>query len=246
MKKIFLTSNMGSIAKVDGEKVPCIMDNSNKMIDALKQALTMQNKIVVLPSNPEDFERNDFFHNINESSFKMSGFTFSEIVTIDNRNKNDIKTLLQDANLIILGGGRVPIQNKWFKEINLKDLLREYNCVIIGISAGSMNCADIVYSYTEDEGDAINPNYDRWIEGLGLTDIKILPHFEEIKTKEMDGLKILEDIVLPDSHKHPIYGINDGSFIEINEQEKLVYGECYKIHNGVIEKICDNGNIEKI
>lgn len=172
MKKILLTSNMGSYTKIDGEKVACIMDNSNKMIDVLKQALTKQNKLVVFPSNPEDYEKNDFFHKINELSFEMSGFSFKKIITIDNRNKNDIKSLIQDANLIILGGGRVPIQNEWFKEINLKEFLKDFDGTIVGISAGSMNCSDLVYSCPEDEGDAINSNYDRWIEGLCLTDIK--------------------------------------------------------------------------
>ncbi len=242
MKKLLLTSNIGSCTKIDGEKVPCIIDNSNKMVDFLKHALTIQKKLVILPSNPEDFERNDFFHKINESSFKMSGFSFNKVITIDNRNKNDIESLIQGANLIILGGGRVPIQNKWFKEINLKVLLKDYDGIIVGISAGSMNSSDLVYSCPEDEGEAINPNYDRWIEGLGLTDIKILPHYDELTTKEIDGLKVIEDIVLPDSYKYPIYGINDGSFIKIEKKEKIIYGECFKIHNGVITKICDNGN----
>lgn len=52
--------------------------------------------------------------------------------------------------------------------------------------------------------------------------------------------------MLPDSYKYPIYGINDGSFIEVNETEKIIYGECFKIHNAVITKICDNGNTVKI
>ena len=244
MKKIFLTSNMGSCIKINGIKKPSIIDNSNKMIDSLKKALNNQGKIVIFPSDPTDYEKNDFFHKINESSFKMSGFDFKKIITIDNRNKKDLKELIKDTDLIILGGGHVPTQNKWFKELNLKTILNDFDGTIIGISAGSMNCADIVYSYPEDEGEAINPNFNRWLEGLGLTDIKTFPHYNKLVNEKLNGLKIIEDIVIPDNYKYPIYAINDGSFIEINNGENIIHGECYKVHNGIIEKICNNGDIK--
>lgn len=242
MKKVFLTSSMGSSIKINNERIPCIMDNSNKMINVLMTTLPEQKRLVIFASDPDDFKKNDLFQKINEASFRMSGFNFSEIIMIDNRNKNDIKTFIQSANLIILGGGHVPTQNRWFKEINLKKLLTKYNGIIVGMSAGSMNCSDIVYCCPEQEGEGIDPSFNRWINGLDLTDIKILPHFDECKMETLDGLKVIEDIVLPDSYKYPIYALNDGSFITIDGKEIIVHGDCSRIYKGIITKICDTGD----
>ena len=48
------------------------------------------------------------------------------------------------TDLIILAGGHVPTQNRYFQEINLKSLLKNYQGVILGISAGTMNSAETV------------------------------------------------------------------------------------------------------
>ncbi len=164
------------------------------------------------------------------------------ILKLLNRNKDNIKNIIANADLIILGGGHVPTQNKWFKEIKLKELLKSYDGVLIGMSAGSMNCASTVYSPQEDESDFLDENYQKWIDGLGITSINVLPHYKEYIIEEINRLKIKEDIILPDSYKHPIYSLNDGSFIELDENELIIYGDCYKIHNGEIKKICEKGN----
>ncbi len=70
MRKIFLTSSMGTSIKVDGEKIPCKMDNTNNMIERINSSLLKQNKLVIIVSDPSDFERNDFFHKINIEAFK--------------------------------------------------------------------------------------------------------------------------------------------------------------------------------
>ena len=38
-----------------------------------------------------------------------------------------------------------------------------------------MNCAQIVYAQPELEGEAIDPKYERFLEGLNLTKFQILP-----------------------------------------------------------------------
>lgn len=80
-------------------------------------------------------------------------------------------------DVILLGGGHVPTQNAFMERIGLKERLRKYEGLIIGWSAGSMNCAEIVYAAPKSEGEAIDPNYQRRISGLGLTKVNILLHF---------------------------------------------------------------------
>lgn len=237
MIKLFLTSSLGTNMKVNEERIPCIMDNSNNMIERLKSSLTNQNKLVIISSDPENVLLNDLYHHINTESFLLSGFSFNEIITIDKRNEKQAENMIKDADLIILSGGHVPTQNKWFKKINLKNILQKYNGVILGISAGSMNCADIVYSCPEHEGEAIDNHYERFISGLSLTDINILPHFDELKEEVLDGINVFQDIVLPDSNKRAFYTLNDGSFIEVSDEDVLFHGDCFKIENGQMKKM---------
>jgi len=242
MKKIFLTSSLGTNIKVDGERIPCEMDNSNNMVELLKSSLSLQNKVVLVSSNPIDYERNDEVQIITQESFVLSGFAFDEFVMLDQRNKDKVEKHIKTADIVLLCGGHVPTQNEWFKELALKNILENYNGIIIGQSAGSMNLAETVYSCPELEGEALDPTFNRWIEGLGFTTLNIFPHYEELINEELDGLKVMEDIVLEDSFTCPIYTLNDGSFIEIDHENIVVHGECSKISNGAITNICKNGD----
>ena len=57
-----------------------------------------------------------------------------------------------------------------------------------------MNSAQIVYAQPEMDGEAIDPEYKRFLKGLDLTKFQIIPHYYSIKDKKLDGLRIIEDI----------------------------------------------------
>ena len=104
-----------------------------------------------------------------------------------------------------------------------------------------MNCADTVYAGPELEGEAIDPLYERWITGLGLTDINIFPHFQSLKDDYLDGLRLIEDITYADSIGHEIIALNDGSYIMLEDGKTTLYGEAYKILDGKQWQICKDG-----
>lgn len=104
-----------------------------------------------------------------------------------------------------VNGMRVPsVQNKFMDQLRLRERLKDYYGIVVAWSAGSMNCADTLYAGTELEGEAIDPLYERWITGLGLTDINIFPHFQSLKDDYLDGLRLIEDITYDDSVGHEI------------------------------------------
>ena len=123
----------------------------------------------------------------------------------------------------------------------LKEKLSDFHGIILAWSAGSMNCAENVYSAPELDGEAINPYYKRWISGLGLTRINVFPHFESLKNEWLDGLRVIEDIAVGDSFGHEFIAINDGTYIVIENGCQRIYGEAYRIKDGIIELICHNG-----
>lgn len=109
-----------------------------------------------------------------------------------------------------------------------------------------MNCATNIYCPPELEGESIDPNFNKYFPGLGLTNINILPHFNDYQDLILDNKKYIEDIIIPDSYKTDIYAIDDGSYFIINNNKTILYGEAYLIKNGKIEMINKDNEIKKI
>lgn len=145
--------------------------------------------------------------------------------------------MIREANTIILAGGHVPTQNTFFNEIDLKSELKNTNKVIIGISAGSMNCADEVYAQPDLEGESVSTNYKRFLKGLGITKSHILPHYNLIKDSYLDGKKLFEEITYLDSFGKEFIAINDGSYLYGNGTQEKIYGESYIISDGNVKKL---------
>ena len=110
----------------------------------------------------------------------------------------------------------------------------------MGISAGSMNLADEVYAQPEEPGES-DPEFERFIPGLGLTDVNILPHYQKVKDNILDGQRLYEDITFADSWDHCFFALPDGSWIYQDEEELTLLGEAYMIRNGVIELLTLDG-----
>ena len=104
-----------------------------------------------------------------------------------------------------------------------------------------MNCAEIVYAGPELDGEAIDPDFKRWIPGLGITNVNLFPHFQSLKEEWLDGMRLIEDITLADTVGHEIIAIHDGTYVMIENGVHKLFGEAYRIKDGQIEMICQNG-----
>ena len=118
--------------------------------------------------------------------------------------------------------------------------------VILGISAGSMNSADIVYVQPEEAGESIDPNFIRFTPGLGLCRAQILPHYNQVWDSYLDGRRLFEDIAFGDSFGNRFIVLPDGSYVLCEKGIETVYGEAHIIENGTMEKICENGKTVKL
>ena len=148
--------------------------------------------------------------------------------------------------MIFLCGGHVPTQNKFFEEINLRGVIKDSKALIIGASAGSMNSAKIVYAQPELEGEALDPNYRKYVNGLGLTNISILPHFEEGQDFILDGKNIMKEISLPDSKIWPFIAYQDGAYIHDNGSSQIMYGKAYLFEKGKLKQITEENSVTDI
>lgn len=236
---VFLTSHIGGSVKKDGHRIPSSLITDNGLVNNLMRRWPERAKVLFFAANPNDIEKSESYRNAFLYAFPFHGMTIETYAICDCRNEA-VAERLPDFNVIILAGGHVPTQNAFFQRIGLKEKLNGYDGIVIGISAGTMNCADIVYAHPELDGEAVDPKYQRFIPGLGLTKRMILPHYQTIKDDVLDNLRVFEDIAYPDSFGREFYALNDGSYVISENDAEILYGEAYRIKDGQISMICKN------
>lgn len=219
------------------------LNPANGFASELLKAVPRPCRGLAICSDPDNYERTDLYGRLIREGFETSGVIFSGYQILDRWNQGKAAELVQDADLIILMGGHVPTQNRFFAEIQLRELLNSYDGVIVGISAGSMNSADVVYAQPDLEGEAVSPEYQRFLPGLGLTKTMILPHYQKNKDDVVDGLRIYEEIACPDSIGRKFYVLPDGSYLLIHDDREELRGEAWLIEDGVMRKISEDGDV---
>ena len=114
-------------------------------------------------------------------------------------------------------------------------MFNEYDGIIIGQSAGSINLAKSVYNSPEN-GDDSEPVY---FDGLGLSDINIEPHFV-LETEGFDEMQMYQrKHLIEESNNRDIYGLTDGAHILQIGDNITIYGKTFLIKDGRISQICD-------
>ena len=180
MKAVFLTSNLGGYNRiVNGNEVEeqiTKCDNSNYFVDRLKNAVPKIKNFVFIASDPECSSKTDKYANNIVKSLNLDGFEIENLIVLDHRFSESIENTILSADVVFLAGGNVLIQNKYFKEISLKSILTKFNGVLIGQSAGSMNCSKIVYNQPEEEEEFKDKNFKKKLSGLGLVNFSLMPH----------------------------------------------------------------------
>ena len=116
-------------------------------------------RVLLVSAAPDDRGFTDSVKKGMSDCIHASGIGTEKIVMLDRRNAAKAPELVRWADWIILCGGHVPTQNRFIHEIGLKELMKSFDGVAMGCSAGSMNCADYVYSHPELPGEARDPQW---------------------------------------------------------------------------------------
>ncbi|MDE6260108.1 MAG: Type 1 glutamine amidotransferase-like domain-containing protein [Oscillospiraceae bacterium] len=221
---------------------PCLPDSpslnpANGFVDELRKALPGPCRALFVASDPDDPEHTYRFFNDMPGSFAEIGIPFAQADVLIRENQDRCAELIANADLIFLCGGHVPTQNRFFQDIALRGRLAGWDGVIVGVSAGSMNAADVVYVQPEEPGEAVDPNFQRFLPGLGLTRHMILPHYQREKDGWLDGMRLYEDITYPDSVGHRFYAMVDGSYLLGRDGREELRGEAYLVADGTLTQI---------
>lgn len=231
---LFITSSPS--VSMDGALNP-----ANGFQSELLKACGDEVRCLFVSSNAESASYSDHCGLSMKVALEDAGMRFASYEILDRRTAPKAQELVEQSNLLILGGGHVPTMHSFLLEVYLKQLLRRFSGVVMGISAGSMNCADIVYAWPEMEGESIDPSYQRFFPGLGLTPCSILPHYHMMKGGKLDGKLVFEEIAYPDSMGHRFYVFPDGTYIYGHDGMEEIRGEAYIIENGIFRQISRDG-----
>lgn len=237
---LYMTSTPGGINRATGR--PELLSNKNHFVDRLKGDWKPHSKCVLVASEPDDTKFNSAMAKTYLECFNRSGLSMDSIDVLDRREPKTVE-ILDRFDVVILAGGHVPTENAWFHQIRLREHLQHFRGIVIGISAGTMNCAEVVYAQPEEEGEAVNPHYQRFLEGLGLTKTKVIPHYNQTIDAVLDGKRLFQDITFPDSMGESFYCLTDGAYIrkDTKTKKEVLYGEAYLISDGEIGMISKTG-----
>lgn len=219
-----------------------ILNPDNRFLDNLSEALPEHPRCLFICSDPDSPELTDRVGEEMAGAFAEAGIEFSDFQVLDWRNQDNAQMLIWESDFIILSGGHVPTQNVFFQELGLRGLLENYQGVVMGISAGTMNSADRVYVQPEEEGESA-PDFPRFLPGLGITDVNVLPHYQQVKDNLLDGRRLIEDITFSDSMGECFFAFVDGTYLLIADGHTTLFGEAYCIRDGEIEQISGLGDV---
>ena len=203
--------------------------------DDLKKEWPKTANLLYVPCDPEATEDNK--HQLQQiiDAFEYVGLAVNKVKILD--DKKPASSSVKWANIVYLAGGHAPTQLNFMRRVYLKEALLGYNGIVIGLSAGSVNAAFHVYHMPEREGEAVDPNFIRFSDGLDLTNIQMIPHRDWMHEKSIDGLRAIDDILIPDSFGTRFYLVSDGSYFKVKNRVTTFVGEGEIIEDGIISPL---------
>ncbi len=234
---VFLTSSPSG--PLDVPNYDKLLDEKNGFVENMKQFWKPEMRGLMIAAAPDAFAQNDEMKDFFENAFRNSGVPVTGFDLWDYRSPDILSDELNQYDVIMLSGGHVPTENAFFQLIHLREKLETYNGIIIGVSAGTMNSADVVYAQPEEAGESVDPEFQRYLSGLGLTDLMILPHYQMVKNYMLDGKRLFEDITYGDSYGKEFLALEDGSYVRIMNGESILYGRAHRISDGALTTICE-------
>lgn len=232
---LFLTSEIGATVNIKGMRFAGKIDNTYGFLDRFKACVQNYEQMLYISYTPTASDKvSDWFENT-IVCLKDEGICFKKNILINGSNADRLRELIPITDVIFLSGGHLPTQNTFFQQIGLHDILKNFDGTIVAQSAGTMNCAETAYICPELPGESIDPDFNRFRPGLGLTDINIIPHYNENVNFILDGKKFYKEIIYPDTFKVPLYVLTDGSYIHIYNGIPMFYGEIHLFKCGIFE-----------
>ena len=222
------------------------LDESNGFVDCLRARWPEEGRCLMIAAFPGEHDRNDEMTDFYCRAVKNAGLPVACFDLWDDRRPPLSRQTLHRYGAIFLAGGHVATEAAWFRAIGLKELLADYRGLVVGTSAGSMNCAAEVYAWPEEPGESLLPAEALFFPGLGLARTIVLPHYQKLRDSWLDGRRLMEDITCGHSHGRAFLAIPDGSYVTAEGGVETVHGEAWLVADGRISPFCARGAQRKL
>ena len=221
---------------------PATLSNANGFIDRIRGCLPKHPNVVFVASDPKDHTGTCQFAAITTAAFAEAGMAFSGYQVLDGTSVHRAYGMIAHCDFVVLCGGHVPTQNAFFRKIRLRHILHSFNGTVMGISAGSMNMAGIVYMQPEESGESA-PEFKRFAPGLALTPVNILPHYQKARDYWLDGKRLYEEVTFADSMGHEFFCLPDNSYFYQDDNGLFLCGKAYRLKDGILEQLTDDEDV---
>ena len=130
------------------------MEIYQEIIDFLNKYSLNNKNIAFITADFSDYSGNDKYIKKLIKLFNDKKFIFNSVYIIDNRiDSYEMKKHIKDSDIVFLLGGDTLKQIKFINKYKLKNIIKEKNKVVIGMSAGSINMAKkVVLARDIDDG----------------------------------------------------------------------------------------------
>ena len=153
------------------------------------------------------------------------GFKSVDIVDISAVSSEIYGPRLNQADIIMAGGGNTFHLMYWAEKVGLKEMIKDK--VYIGISAGSCIAGPTIYNSVQNLFDEKN-EYNQKL-GLGLVDFQFIPH---LNSEYFSKIRKVYLEVAAKQISEPIYACDDQTAIKIDGDKTEVLSEGgYLIYN---------------
>lgn len=181
------------------------------------------NKVVFVPTASNIIAKDRTWMLDELYKFKKLGFPYIDIVDLAALSAQDWKPRLENADVLLFGGGNPFYLKYWFKKSGfakiLSDLLKDK--IYIGVSASSMVLGpDFLIKPREESKKYLEKENET--KGFGVVDFAVMPHFETGQFKESTIKNIASKFA---NSKFAIYGLDDDSAIVVNDGKVEVVSE---------------------
>lgn len=195
----------------------------SSVIKYFQKDIKKKSTITFIASSFDNHKKNDLYYNAMIKFFNDIDIYFENTYLIDSRiSIEEAKELIKSSDVVYLMGGDPYREMQSINSYELKETLINFDGIIIGVSAGSMNMNSNICYVDEDDGKTI-------IEytGLGLADFNIYPHLD------FNNIDYLKEIFRVSKIRKTIALPNE-SFIRIENNIPEVIGDSYVVENETI------------
>lgn len=189
----------------------------------LREELTERESIVFITACPNDYAQNDDDCEGMYAMFAEKGMPFMKHCVIDERTApHEAKELVENASCVFLmGGGVCEEQLDLVRRKGCFETLRDCHAVILGVSAGSMNMAQVVVDFHESM---------EAFEGLMFTNLTVSCHHDLADSWRYEQtLRMSED--------RTVYAMEDESAFFLKAGKIDVIGNIYRVEHGVMQML---------